>query len=46
MPMSRANLIVIRRHMIESELLEHSKICDLCWSISEASTVHRLARLG
>jgi len=30
----------------ELELAEHSGRCPLCWSISEASTAHRLARLG
>lgn len=29
-----------------NELSEHSKVCPLCWSISEDSTAHRLARLG
>jgi len=27
------------------ELTEHSKACQLCFSISEQSTAHRLARL-
>ena len=29
----------------EQELEEHSTVCPLCWSISDASTSHRLARL-
>lgn len=29
-----------------NELSEHSTVCPLCWSISEDSTAHRLARLG
>lgn len=28
------------------ELEEHSAVCQLCWSISDQSRVHRLARLG
>ena len=27
------------------ELKEHSIVCPLCWSISDLSTTHRLARL-
>lgn len=27
------------------ELKAHSRACPLCWSISEESNVHRLARL-
>ncbi len=27
------------------ELTQHSRVCQLCWSISEESSAHRLARL-